>query len=244
MDHPMRNGPVIPLPNMRGPYSAGARSPRSTYSTPRLARSWLPIASTHASLPEPALNQSSIGCVRSNPASSRSAFARSTSRTQYPQAPSRCPSTRGGTTESAGCRVPLKICSAIVFRSIAMDSAPAHPRVGVPLLVEGQAEEGEAGGRRLLVPATEFLSGELTGLGRDPGDDVEVARQRVRVGGRGVGVDAVLDRLDRRGPRAAEVVEADQPDALARDEVAVGPERTVADRPASERIRVREERLG
>ena len=97
----MRNGPVMPWLPMSGPYSAGARSPRSTNSTSRLVRSWLPTASIQLSLPDPELNQSSIGWVRSKPASSSSSLARTTSRTQASQAPSRCPSTTGGTTESA-----------------------------------------------------------------------------------------------------------------------------------------------
>ena len=136
------------------------------------------------------------------------------------------------------------MCSAIGVAVDGHGQGLAHPRVGVALLVEGQAEEREAGRRRLGVAAVELLLRDLAHLGGDPGQDVEVAGQRVGVGGRRVGVHAVLQRLDRRLLRAGEPVGGHQRDARARDVLALGPEGTVADRVGAERLRVVEERLG
>ncbi len=234
----------MPCENISGPYSGGARSPRRTYSTPRFVRSWLPSASTHASLPPPALNHSSIGWVRSKPAASSSCVRAVDVQDAVLAGAVRWPSTTGDTTESR----PLpRAGEDLLGDRLAVDGQRqrlAHPRVGVPLLVQRQAEEGEAGRRRLDEPARELL---LRGAGsRRPGcpGRCRGCRPARRCRPCGVGVDAELDRLDRRRRGPLVLVEGLTRDALARARTRRRPGTGRCRRLAAERLRVVEERLG
>ncbi|MCZ2857946.1 hypothetical protein O2W17_05255 [Blastococcus sp. VKM Ac-2987] len=117
-------------------------------------------------------------------------------------------------------------------------------RVGEPLVVGRVAEVGEPGGRGLEVAVAEHVLGRGQGVRRQVRQDVEVARLQVVVSGVQVGVDAEVHGLRDGRVLAGVVLVPGDGDALTGDELALGLERTVADRHGAEALGVLEEGLG